>query len=225
MAANIDGQTIHTWGGIPWQEVTDPHRGKPEEINELHARCQSLRWILIDEISMVSAELLEELQKRVTQAVPAHALYKKRPDGSMRPFGGKNCLVLGDNEQLPPVGATALFDRPSAGNTILASNGLKRFWSRDQDSLQGVWELTQPMRCSDPWYQAFLAEVRRGELCLDNYFFIHGMPTSVVGSMIPGETAPRCGNSSCLELQEREWPARFQRGASATESSSERRYR
>ena len=79
------------------------------------------------------------------------------------------------------------------------------------------------MRCSDPWYQAFLAEVRRGELCLDNYFFIHGMPTSVVGSMIPGETAPRCGNSSCLELQEREGPARFQRGASAAESSSEGR--
>ena len=219
MAGNIDGLTIHTWGGIPFQDVTDAYRSNPEEINELYVRCQSMRWILIDEISMVSAELLEELQKRVTQATSHHALYKRRPDGSYRPFGGKNCLVLGDNEQLPPVKATALFDRPSAGNTLLASDGLRRFWSRDRDSLQGVWELTEPMRCSDPWYQAFLAEVRRGALCQDNYFFIHGEPTSVVGSMIPGEQAPRCGNNLCVELQEHEWPTRFLQGANAAESS------
>ena len=119
--------------------------------------------------------------------------------------------------------ATALFDRPSAGSSLLAADGLRLFWSRDRDSLQGVWELTEAMRCSDPWYQnSFLAEVRRGVLSLDNYFFIHGMPTSVVGSMVPGEATPRCGNARCAELQDSEWPARFQRGASAAESIVER---
>jgi hypothetical protein len=149
-------------------------------------------------------------------------LYKKRPDGSTRPFGGKNNLVFGDNEQLPPVRATALFDWPSSWSTLLASEGLELAWSRDRDSLQGVWELTEPMRCCDPWYQdSFLAEVRRGALCADNYFFIHGMPTSVVGSMIPGEDTPRCGDARCVELQERVWPAQFQEGAKATESCLE----
>ena len=136
----------------------------------------------------------------------------------MRPFGGLNVLFFDDWEQLPPVKSTALFDRPSAGRSLLAAEGLRMIWSRDRDSLQGVRELTEPMRCSDPWYQtSFLEQARHGALCADDYFFIHGAPTSVVGSMIPGEDAPRGGNPRCLELQQREWPERFQQGARPAE--------
>jgi hypothetical protein len=220
MAANIHGLTIHTWSGISWQDITDEFRGKPGEISQLFINCQSLRWMLVDEISMVSAELLAELQKRVAQTVSSGmAPYKKRTDGSVRPFGGINALLFGDWEQLPPVKATALFDRPSAGSSLLAAAGLHMVWSRDRDSLQCVRELTEPMRCSDPWFQdSFLKQARHGALCADNYFFIHGAPTSVVGSMIPGEdAAPRCGYPRCLELQQREWPALFQQGAKPAE--------
>ena len=218
MAANIQGLTIHTWSGIPWQDTGSEDRDKPAEIDQLFIQCQSLRWVLVDEISMVSAELLAELEKRVTAAVSGHAPYKKRPDGSVRPFGGLNVLLFGDWWQLPPVRSTALFDRPSAGSTLLAAHGLGLLWSRDRNSVQRVRELTQPMRCSDPWFQtSFLEQARHGSLCADNYFFIHGMPTAVVGSMIPGEKAPRCGIARCLELQQREWPKLFQQGAKPAE--------
>jgi hypothetical protein len=218
MAANIDGLTIHTWGGISWQDNSGEQHSKPPEIDELSLRCQSLRWVLIDEISMVSAELLAELQKRAMQAMSGRAVYKKRADGGSRPCGGLNVLLFGDWWQLPPVRSTALFDKPSSGNTLLAADGLHYIWSRERDSLQGVWELTEPMRCTDPWFQnSVLAEARRGALCADNYFFLHGMPTSVVGSMIPGEPAPRCGSAGCLELQLREWSRRFRDGAMAVE--------
>jgi hypothetical protein len=220
MAANIDGLTIHTWGGISWQDNSGEQRINPPEIDELSLRCQSLRWVLIDEISMVSAELLAELQKRAMQAMSGRAVYKKRADGSSRQCGGLNVLLFGDWWQLPPVRSTALFDRPSSGNTLLAAEGLRYIWSRERDSLRGVWELTEPMRCNDPWFQnSVLAEARRGAMCADNYFFLHGMPTSVVGSMIPGEAAPRCGSASCLELHLREWPRLFQDGAKAAEST------
>ena len=133
-------------------------------------------------------------------------------------FGGMNVLVYGDNYQLRPVRVTALFDRPSSGGSLLASEGLRLMWPRDRNSVQRVWELTEPMRCSDAWYQgSFLAEARYGRLCSDNYFFINGAPTMLVGSMIPGEAAPRCGNARCFELQQGEWAGRFQVGAKAVE--------
>jgi hypothetical protein len=46
MAANIDGHTIHHWGGIPAQDNNEERRSKPADIDELFIRCQSLRWIL-----------------------------------------------------------------------------------------------------------------------------------------------------------------------------------
>ena len=63
MAAQIAGETIHHWSGIPVVEADggaaarDPHK--------LSTNCQLLRWILIDEISMVSAKLLAEVDMRM----------------------------------------------------------------------------------------------------------------------------------------------------------------
>ena len=74
------------------------------------------------------------------------------------------------------------------------------------------------MRCSDAWYQgSLLAESREGRLCADNNFFFHWVPTTLVGSMIPGEAAPRCGNTHCVELHQGEWAMLFQSGAKAVE--------
>ena len=62
---------------------------------------------------MVSAELLFELGRRVSEAARPTGTYKLRPDKSPRPFGGFNILLFGDWWQLPPVQSTALFEQPS----------------------------------------------------------------------------------------------------------------
>ena len=55
-------------------DKTRPSKGR--DIGVLFLRCQNLRWILIDEVSLIGAELFAELERRVSQAA--------RPTGTPR---------------------------------------------------------------------------------------------------------------------------------------------
>jgi hypothetical protein len=59
MAAQINGFTIHHWSGIPAHNLEGQGTG---DAHKQSIRCQALRVILIDEISMISAELLGSLE-------------------------------------------------------------------------------------------------------------------------------------------------------------------
>ena len=61
-----------------------------------------LRWLIIDEISMVSARLLADIDLKLRSyynTVDNFALDNK---GNVRPFAGLNILMSGDVWQLPP---------------------------------------------------------------------------------------------------------------------------
>ena len=110
MAALIDGLTIHHWAGIPVHAEAGSVGTK--NTAKLSTLCQSLRFIFIDEVSMVSAKLFAQLSRIVQKVVRVRSGYKRRPDGSERPFGGINVILLGDWWQLRPVAGTALFSNP-----------------------------------------------------------------------------------------------------------------
>ena len=59
MAAQINGFTIHHWSGIP---VRMQEEGGTGDRHKQSIKCQALRVIIIDEISMISAELLGALE-------------------------------------------------------------------------------------------------------------------------------------------------------------------
>ena len=59
MAAQINGFTIHHWSGILARNLEGEGTG---DAHKQSIKCQALRVILIDEISMISAELLGTLQ-------------------------------------------------------------------------------------------------------------------------------------------------------------------
>lgn len=87
-ALNVEGQTIHSFFGFP------PRPLKKEEITPRRNRklYQALDVLVIDEISMVRVDLLEQIDffLRVNRNNPA-------------PFGGVQMIFFGDLFQLPPV--------------------------------------------------------------------------------------------------------------------------
>ena len=68
-------------------------------------------------------------------------------------------------------------------------------------------EITEVMRCKDPWLKAFLTDCRNGDQSLDMYYFTHGYPTFQVGSWMPGAARPLCDSDACVRLIEETWLA------------------
>jgi ATP-dependent DNA helicase PIF1 len=135
-------KTIHSWAGIGLGKGT---------VAELHMKIKKNRkamqkWLLtdlliIDEISMMTAELLDKLNE-----------LGKKLRGNKRPFGGIQLLLVGDFYQLPPVNRS---DEPT--RFAFESEAWK-------EGIQTIVELTQIQRQKDEVFQKILTEARRGAL-------------------------------------------------------------
>ncbi|MCB0703669.1 MAG: AAA family ATPase [Saprospiraceae bacterium] len=92
-ALNVKGQTIHSFFGFP------PRPLSREDIKKRRFRklYENLEVLVIDEISMVRADLLDNID---------WFLRVNRDDD--RPFGGVQLALFGDLFQLPPVVASAV---------------------------------------------------------------------------------------------------------------------
>ena len=135
-------KTLHSWAGIGL--------GREEPIDLVwkinrNGRAKKF-WkntdlLVIDEISMLTAELLEKLNE-IGQRM------RRRFD---KPFGGIQLLLVGDFFQLPPVvkDAKAVFAFES------------RLWPTIVDA---TIELKEIHRQKDPVFQAVLGEARRGHI-------------------------------------------------------------
>lgn len=90
-ALNVRGQTIHSFFGFP------PKLLHPEDIYRRRNRSlyKNLEVLVIDEISMVRADLLDAI----------NVFLQKNRDNYL-PFGGVKVIFFGDLFQLPPVIAT-----------------------------------------------------------------------------------------------------------------------
>ena len=91
-AFNIDGHTLHSLLSLPTKGEYKDLEGE-----RLHCMQQSLagmRYLVIDEMSMVGRKTFGQIDKRLRQVFPHHA---------DQLFGGCSCLLFGDFGQLPPV--------------------------------------------------------------------------------------------------------------------------
>jgi hypothetical protein len=86
--------TIHSFAGMQPGSRTARHTAP------LFARGP---WdvLIIDEISMVSAEMLDWLEATVSEAAARH--HHHQQEAAKRPWGGTQLILLGDFFQLPPV--------------------------------------------------------------------------------------------------------------------------
>ena len=214
MAATIGGNTIHAWGKIPINEEESGRRmearwEKPD-VSANFIACQNLRFLVVDEISLVSAELLCDLESVVTPSIRSQRTYKIRSTGrSTRIFAGVNVLCSGDWWQLPPVMSTPIFSSPFQKKlSSRAEKGLRIFWGSGQDSIRHLCELTEQVRCTDEWHRYFLMKCRHGCQGEEEYNFFHGYPTEHVGSWAPwlSDKEILCGNPACIDVQNNQWP-------------------
>ena len=163
MAELLDGDTIHHALGLDWGG------NKTQSWLRTVAKAQEAmqwRWLIVDEFSMVSAELLAQLELRCRELMRDLSWAKHNDDGRVRPFGGLNVILAGDLYQLPPPKGTFLGDIPwdlvagrKATKQATALQGQTLLWGGREAGMQGVTELVRCERTSDEW----LTEVQHRE--------------------------------------------------------------
>lgn len=95
-ASAIGGTTVHNALSISLSRLLPLNI---EKAHQYRALFEFVKVIIIDEVSMVSAELLEQINERLKQIT---GLFTKS-------FGGLDVILIGDLRQLPPVKATPIF--------------------------------------------------------------------------------------------------------------------
>ena len=126
MACQIDGCTLHHWSGIPVGETDDTALTK--DAHKLATKRQSLRCVLIGEVSMISAQLVGVLDILIGKVAWKRDSWKRRAEGTERPFGGLNVMFFGDFSQLTPVSGTTFASSPELAVGSIATHGNNGVW-------------------------------------------------------------------------------------------------
>lgn len=88
-AINVNGQTIHSFFGFPIGFI---HPNAVRKNDDLVFLLRSLDTIIVDEVSMLRADLMDAIDKSLR-------IHRDNP----KPFGGVQMVFIGDMYQLPPI--------------------------------------------------------------------------------------------------------------------------
>jgi ATP-dependent DNA helicase PIF1 len=160
-------KTLHSWGGIglarePADEIVQKIIKRKKNNPTAYRNWTRTDVLIIDEISMMSAELFEKINTIAR-------LLRKEPG---RPFGGMQVVAFGDFFQLPPIiravdgsdpSLQLAFNAPSWSSTFAGGSGCS-----------GTIQLKQLMRQTDPVFQELLNSFRVGEIRQDHIDLLRG---------------------------------------------------
>lgn len=92
-ATHLGGQTIHSWSGIGVRDHLSAYDlDKIEQNEKLVKRFRATKVLIIDEVSMLSANTLDLVDRSLKAGLQSDA-----------PFGGLQVVLCGDFFQLPPI--------------------------------------------------------------------------------------------------------------------------
>ena len=166
-AFNVQGYTLHSLLHLPT-------KGKFKELegNRLHELQQSfhgIRYVIIDEISMVGRKVFGQVDRRLRQAFPHNA---------QRVLGNCSCLLFGDFGQLPPVMDLPLYTTET--RTDLSDQGRSAYLQFDKACV-----LCQVMRQAGNTpeqiqFRSTLMRLRDAEVTVDDWnYLMKQTPTKV----------------------------------------------
>jgi hypothetical protein len=152
-AFNISGMTLHSALCLPRRERRGHAEYTPlsqDRLNTLRVNLEHLKVLIIDEVSMVGAETLLHVERRLREIMGIPNT------DSETIFGGISILAVGDLLQLPPVADAAVF-QPSKHDRMSRLYG--SLWQNNFRLL----ELTEVQRqIGDPSFADILNRVRQG---------------------------------------------------------------
>ncbi|MFT4260239.1 ATP-dependent DNA helicase [Microbacterium sp.] len=189
-ALNVDGQTIHSLFRLPIGLIGD---GDIDQNDSTRRILNAIETLVIDEISMVSADLMDAIDRSLRQARGKRGI----------PFGGAQVVMFGDPYQLAPVPPRGdelayvrdtyrsfwFFDAkvwagPKAGSGAPTGGGL---FEVDTSARLHVRELVQIHRQSDDGFKAMLNAVRYGRVTADIAEVLNRQGARPVPEPEPGE--------------------------------------
>ncbi|AWB88074.1 ATP-dependent DNA helicase [Mycetocola zhujimingii] len=147
-ALNVGGQTIHSLFRLPIGLIADHDIDQNDALKKL---LNTIDTLVIDEVSMVNADLMDAIDRSLRQA------RQRRHE----PFGGVQLVLFGDPYQLAPV--------PGQGDERnYIADTYRSFWFFDakvwQESPLKVIELTEIHRQADADFKHMLNAVRFGQV-------------------------------------------------------------
>ncbi len=170
-ALNVEGQTIHSLFRLPIGLIADSELEQSEPARKI---MNAIDTLVIDEVSMVNADLMDAIDRSLRQA------RRRRSE----PFGGVQIVMFGDPYQLSPV--------PPRGDELrYIQDHYRSFWFFDAQVWAGprgdgnairsdglldlgrvgaplhIKELREIHRQSDPAFKAMLNAVRHGVVTAD----------------------------------------------------------
>lgn len=153
-AINAKGQTIHSFFQLPFTPFLPEKKEKGQIKKDKINIFRTIDLLVIDEISMVRADLLDAIDDRLRE-------YRKQ---KYSPFGGVQCLFIGDLQQLPPVVRDedwALMQKHYSTPFFFSSKAL-------QESSYVTIELKKIYRQADEKFISILNEVRNNHLSMES---------------------------------------------------------
>lgn len=149
-ALNIGGRTIHSVCKFPPTFIMNSN---VKRLHEVHRKyLLTLNLVIIDEISMVSSNLLDGIDE-----------FLRKNRGISEPFGGVHLLVVGDLFQLPPIVDNRmkhLFESNYKSEYFFDSNVVQELIKKDKFKMIN---LSNVLRQKDDIFIKVLNNIRSGK--------------------------------------------------------------
>ncbi|WP_210479961.1 ATP-dependent RecD-like DNA helicase [Naasia sp. SYSU D00948] len=173
-ALNVGGQTIHSLFKLPIGVIADRDLDDDRDLRKLLAAIDT---VVIDEVSMVNADLLDAVDRRLRWA-------RQRKE----PFGGAQVVLFGDPFQLAPV--------PGDGDErAYFADNYRSMWFFDakvwEETELSVLELRQIHRQQDDGFKVMLNAVRHGRVTAEIAGMLNGAGARPVPEQPPITLATR----------------------------------
>ena len=172
----IEGTTLHSLFHLPTRGEFKQLEGN--RLHQLQQTMSSIRYIIIDEMSMVGRKVFGQIDRRLRQSFPHHA---------QEVFGGCSLLLFGDFGQLPPVMDLPLYTTDSRSD--LSDQGRTAYLQFDK-----ALTLTQVMRQagSDPdqvHFRDILLRLRNAQVTKEDWEELMKHTPTIVQDLTPFTSA------------------------------------